>query len=234
MPPRHRVLMIRQGHIEPQTIRCFVVHSRERSSAIWQFHVEDYRELMSINTAEPPEQARAQSPLFLVCVHGQRDKCCAKFGLPAFNGIRERVGHDVWQCSHVGGDRFAANVLWFPYGLYYGHVCPEDIHPLLDACLQRQVHIKTFRGRSCYRRPVQVGEYFVRGKSGVIGVDQLNLLGAERLSPTRWRTRFLEADTTYTVEFRCVESHFSEYLSCGATEPKSVTQYELLDYSEIR
>jgi len=31
----------------------------------------------------------------------------------------------VWECSHVGGDRFAANVLVAPSGLLYGSV-PED------------------------------------------------------------------------------------------------------------
>jgi hypothetical protein len=232
MPPRHRVLMIRQGYLKAKIIRCFVVHSLERSPAIRQFDIEDYRELTSLNTSEPSDGGRTQSPLFLVCVHGERDKCCAKFGLPVFHDVRERVGHDVWQCSHVGGDRFAANVLWFPYGLYYGHVSSEDVHPLLDACLERKVHLKNLRGRSCHLRQAQAGEYFVRMKSGVMGVAQLNLLDAERLSPDRWRTRFSESGRTYSVEMRCVESHSKEYLSCRADEPRSVTQYELVDYSE--
>jgi len=231
LPPRHRVLLIRREYVRPNRIRCFVVHSRERSSTSWEFEMEDYGEMLAIDVANPPEQDRTETPFFLVCTHGRHDKCCSKFGLPAFRAIRERVGHDVWQCSHVGGDRFAANVLWFPYGLYYGHVCPQDIDPLLDASLRHQVHMKNFRGRSCYRRPAQVGEYFVRGHSGVVGLDQLNLTDMEKLSPTHWRTRFSESGSIYTAEFRCLKNHFSEYLSCAATEPKPVTQYELLDYS---
>jgi len=196
--------------------------------------MEDYGELLAIDVAHPPEQARSESPLFLVCAHGRHDKCCSKFGLPAFHAIHERVGDDVWQCSHVGGDSFAANVLWFPYGVYYGHVCPQDIDPLLEASRQRRLHLKNLRGRSCYRRPAQVGEYFVRGKSGVLGLDQLNFMGMEKLSSTHWKIRFSESGSTYTAELRCVEKHLGEHLSCAAAGPKPVTQYELLDYSELR
>jgi len=59
--------------------------------------------------------------IIFVCVHGQRDACCARFGYTVFSELRE-LGTNVRQCSHVGGDRFAANMLKFPEGDCFGHL----------------------------------------------------------------------------------------------------------------
>ena len=32
----------------------------------------------------------------------------------------------MWQSSHIGGDRFAGNVVFLPEGLYYGRVEPAE------------------------------------------------------------------------------------------------------------
>ena len=234
MPLRHRVLLIRQGHTNMGRLRCFVVHSREHSSAIWEFQIEHYEELLNIDVDGPSEQFRVDHSLYLVCTDGRHDKCCSKYGLPAFRTIQERMGHSAWQCSHVGGDRFAANVLLFPFGLYYGQVCPKDVDPLLDSSLRHQIYLKNLRGRSCYQRPAQVGEYFVRRESGLIGLDQLKLIGVEKVSSTCWRTHFSESASIFTAEFLSAENPFREYLTCAATTPKSSTRYELLNYSEQR
>jgi hypothetical protein len=234
MPLGHRALLIRQGHSNKSRLRCFVVHSREHSSAIWEFRIEDYEELLNVDVQVPSEQCRVDQSLYLVCTDGRHDKCCSKYGLPAFRTIQERMGPSAWQCSHVGGDRFAANVLIFPFGLYYGQVCPSDVDPLLDSSLRRQIYLKNLRGRSCYQRPAQVGEYFVRRESGLIGLDQLKLIGVETIGSTHWRTHFSESASIFTAEFLCAESPFREFLTCAATTAKASTKYELLNYSEKR
>ena len=76
-------------------------------------------------------QARPEKMLgeifYAVCTHGRHDKCCAKFGSRVCRAFRQEVGERAWECSHVGGDRFAGNVVVFPYGIYYGRVGPEDV-----------------------------------------------------------------------------------------------------------
>ncbi len=57
-----------------------------------------------------------QGPLFLVCVHGRRDVCCAVRGRPVARVLAARWPRQTWECSHLGGDRFAANVLVVPDG----------------------------------------------------------------------------------------------------------------------
>ena len=109
----------------------FVVRCRERAPFAVRLRLEKYFDVLGYDLAavaagedlqggEPCEE-----PLFLVCTHGRRDKCCAKFGLPVYNALRDGAGAAVWQSSHVGGDRFAGNLVCFPHGLFYAHTTPE-------------------------------------------------------------------------------------------------------------
>ena len=54
---------------------------------------------------------------------------------------------DVWECSHLGGDRFAANVLVLPHGFYYGQV-PGDGAELVAAHERGEVALPWLRGRA--------------------------------------------------------------------------------------
>jgi hypothetical protein len=59
-------------------------------------------------------------PVLLVCAHGVHDACCAIRGRPVATALDQRWPGQVWECSHVGGDRFAPNVVVLPDGFYYG------------------------------------------------------------------------------------------------------------------
>lgn len=50
-----------------------------------------------------------QVPTFLVCTHGKKDTCCAELGRPIMNAVTSVEETDMWECTHIGGDRFAAN-----------------------------------------------------------------------------------------------------------------------------
>ncbi|HET6740591.1 MAG TPA: sucrase ferredoxin, partial [Kribbella sp.] len=63
-------------------------------------------------------------PVYLVCTHGRHDACCAVRGRPVAAALASAYPERTWECSHIGGDRFAANVVVLPHGLFYGHVPP--------------------------------------------------------------------------------------------------------------
>jgi hypothetical protein len=67
-----------------------------------------------------PLTAVSTEPVLLVCAHGVHDACCAIRGRPVAAALDERWPGQVWECSHVGGDRFAPNVVVLPDGFYYG------------------------------------------------------------------------------------------------------------------
>src|SRR5208282_2115670 len=80
-------------------------------------------ELEGLAAGNPPGVgAPTGGPVFLVCTHGRRSVCCARFGAPLAQALAARHPGQVWETTHVGGHRFAANLVILPYGLYYGPV----------------------------------------------------------------------------------------------------------------
>ena len=82
-------------------------------------------------STEPPGGGweHVQESLILVCTNGRHDQCCANLGRPLVRALRDSPWADrVWECSHIGGDRFAANVVVLPDSLYFGRVEP-DVSP---------------------------------------------------------------------------------------------------------
>ena len=102
--------------------------------------------------------------ILLICTHGKRDKCCAKFGPPVFNILSKKLlDFEVYQSSHVGGDRFAANVIWLPYGLCFGHV-QTALNDFAESLHQELVLLKIFRGSVSFPSAAQYLEGVVREK----------------------------------------------------------------------
>lgn len=115
----------------------------------------------------PTGARRVEETTLWVCVHGKRDRCCAKFGVPVYEAASRLEDVDVWQTSHLGGHRFAATLLCLPSGLCYGRVQAADVAPLVRNHGQGRVHdLSLFRGRSCWSAPGQAAVHFVRAHVG--------------------------------------------------------------------
>jgi len=90
---------------------------------------------------------RDDAPLYLVCAHSKHDTCCALRGRPVAAAIAAHRPGRVWECSHLGGDRFAANVLVLPSGLLYGRVLPFATEEFVAAAEAGEVIGALLRGR---------------------------------------------------------------------------------------
>jgi hypothetical protein len=155
-----------------------------------------YPDLIGLDFADPGDAV--DHPLLLVCTHGKHDACCARYGLPAYEAMRELVDEGwVWQCSHVGGDRFAGNVVCLPEGVYYGRVDAGDALALLDEHFAGRVHLDLYRGRSCYSFRVQAAERAVRASSGMLRLGDLELRST---SPILFRAGGREYEVEVLVE----------------------------------
>lgn len=119
-------------------------------------------------------------PLYLVCTHGRHDRCCAIAGRPVAAELARLRPEAAWECSHIGGDRFAGNLLVLPYGLYYGYVDPADVEAIVAATERREVHLPLFRGRSSDQPPVQAARIAVQADLGLTEIDALELLSSAR------------------------------------------------------
>lgn len=226
--PSHRQLFIRQTHKRSAITRCFIVRSSESDPSIAR---------VDVPTCDGPisdlDAAGAQpviDPMFLVCTHGNHDKCCAKFGLPVFHAARKESREQAWQCSHVGGDRFAGNLLCFPHGIYYGHVTPADTPRLIDSYRQGAIDLKHYRGRCCYSKSVQAAEYFIRAETGLTGIADLRLEHVIR--GESWTVRFRGAGRSYEAGIR-TRQEFPQLLTCKAERQNPILRYELAAFREI-
>jgi hypothetical protein len=98
-------------------------------------------------------------PVFLVCTHGKRSACCARLGAPLAQTLAARHPGQVWETTHVGGHRFAANLVILPHGLYYGPVGVGPAAAAIDAYQRGSVLPDRYRGRAGQPRAVQEAEH---------------------------------------------------------------------------
>lgn len=237
-----RVLFIKTDRARRDaSMSLFVIRCRERNPFVVRFGLEKYDDVRALDFGAVASGANLQGgvvtnePLYLVCTHGRRDKCCAKFGVPLFNSLIEHAGDSasVWQSSHLGGDRFAANLVCFPHGLFYAHTSEESGRFIAGEYGAGRVALDKFRGRACYAPHVQAAEYFVRAESGVAGVEDLRFLSSELIGETMWRVRFRAAEGARVHEARIQSrvSEFRNFITCHAEEEKTVPQFSLEEYS---
>jgi hypothetical protein len=239
--PRARVLFIKQERLRHDALSCFVVRSRERAPSIVKFTFSSYEELLEIDLCAVVAGdtlaggVRTDEPLYLVCTHGKRDKCCAKFGYALYKSLREGEERErVWQSSHVGGDRFAANLICFPHGLFYAHVTEETGRTILSEYEdgRRLVLRAGYRGRTCYPYPVQAAEFFIRSETGIDAVGELRYRRHERTGEKSWLVKFSEtgAGQIHEAHIAARTSEFHNYITCNSANEQRVIQYVLESY----
>jgi hypothetical protein len=118
-------------------------------------------------------------PMFLVCTNGKRDACCALRGRALMTSLSVAYAESVWECTHLGGHRFAGNLVCLPDGYVYGRVSAADGPSLVAAYLDGRVVASVLRGRSAWPAPAQVAEIVLREHAELGEVDAVRLIGAD-------------------------------------------------------
>lgn len=156
-----RILLIRQErhHRDERTIiiatptgMCGGVTHDVREALDWDWrHIAD---------GVPPDFGSTMRNATLICTNGKRDQCCAIEG----RALIERYGHDasVWECTHIGGHRYAPVVLDLPSGLVFGRMTPAD----LDELSAGRVPLDRLRGSSFQHPAAQAADAAYRAASG--------------------------------------------------------------------
>jgi hypothetical protein len=164
-----------------------------------------------------------------VCTQGAHDPCCAVFGRPVAAALAVSHPDLTWEISHIGGDRFAANVLVLPGGHYLGRVPPAQAADVLDALLAGRRPSPYYRGRIVWRTAVQAAQELVAQRLGETGLDDLPPRQIEQLRPLVWRVSFDRPDGTVVtadVEERVGEEPLR--LTCRALDDHIVASWQLL------
>jgi len=201
--------------------------------------------LTSADSATGPQR------LALVCTNGKRDQCCAVRGRPVAAAIAA-AGWDTWECSHLGGHRFAATIMLLPTGDMFGWLDPESASEILRRFDAGQLVLSNYRGRcgqpaevqaALHIAAVRLGDY----RRGAVQVSSLRHLPAG--AGTGWPEGFADAGDSWEVEVTH-RPHSSQetayritltrcrlaptYLSCADDKPKAETRYEAVAFARIR
>lgn len=174
--------------------------------------VPRYQYLADIDPTELPMQ-QDQAPLYFVCTNGQRDNCCALYGLPLYRRLAELVGTRAWQISHVGGHRYAPNVLVVPTPTLYGRVDAEAAEGFVEAVEGGAVPMQYLRGRTDLAPEAQVAVASVEGACSVTHKQ------GERITLATERGE-------QVVTVRRSQESYSVIPSCGV-EPEEVSPLTL-------
>jgi hypothetical protein len=142
---------------------------------VWGSFAAD-RELLDLDP-DAPNGRPSSEPVYAVCAHGRHDMCCAIDGRPIAAALDLLAPGRVFECSHVGGDRFAANVLVLPTGQLYGRV--TDAAGLAAASERGQVLPDLLRGRIGLPAPEQAALVHAQRMLALTGTGQLQVLGSE-------------------------------------------------------
>lgn len=227
-----RVLLIRRpGRVRSGRRQCFLAHTGTRSSWLESFDVDDPAELVSLDLTraqapEPPGICRRQDrPICLVCTHGRHDACCADLGRPVVRALTATGLDDVWETSHVGGDRFAGNLVSLPDGSYFGRVQPEEAPALVADLRQGVLRLDRYRGRSCHPPIVQAAELATRQATGVADLDGVWLERAERAGEDRVHATFGRRDGTPVAVEVVRRSEIGAKLTCAALRATPLWSY---------
>jgi hypothetical protein len=173
-------------------------------------------------------------PVLAVCTHGRHDACCAERGRPLAAALAADPDHaaDVWECSHIGGDRFAGNLLVLPHGLYYGGLDVADALEVARATAEGRLVLDRLRGRSSLPMPVQAAEIALRR-----ALDETRLAAVTALDHERdgglVTARFAVGDREYVVTVRAGTSDEPHRLTCQAVRASPVPRFDVVDVQQM-
>ena len=222
-----RVLLVRRHRQRGQDgVRVFAARPEAQRPWVETAVLDSHHDVLDLDfealaAGRSPGLEPHPDALFCVCTHGRHDACCAERGRPVAAELSRTHPEQTWEISHLGGDRFAANLLVLGAGLGYGRVTAEVAPGIAETHLAGRITPEHFRGRATWPMPVQAAELAVRRALDVWEVDALRL--------DSWaggRARFEVAGDLHDVE---VSRSLGEphRLTCGSQHDDPVPSYRI-------
>ena len=185
-----KLLLIRRpGEKRVADVRRWAVYDARLRRSLWGTWSaeEDLSSLVEAVAATPSDDWTAE-PIVLVCTHARHDACCGVRGRPVAAAVAEAHGDVAWECTHVGGHRFAANLVLPLDGTYYGHLDPASVVDVIGAHLAKsEVSAEHLRGFSWMSQAAQAVAVEAHRRWGPAGPADVVSAVAEALGPDAWR-----------------------------------------------
>ncbi|MBA2954735.1 sucrase ferredoxin [Nocardioides sp. CGMCC 1.13656] len=232
---RAKVLLIRRFSSKPDGpgLRVFAAYADPVAPRLESGTLADPREVLDLDLAALREGgssglAAYDGSLFCVCTNGRHDACCAERGRPVAQALDRAHPEETWEVSHIGGDRFAANLVVLPHGLYYGRLDVPSSLAVAGAHLAGELDLDHLRGRSSWPMPVQAAEIHLRRELGATRVDDV-VLRERVLDGDFTSASFSVAGGTYAVVVRTIrDQRTAARLTCKAVRDNPVPRHEVI------
>ena len=163
-----------ERNLRPRTM--FIKHRRRPTDPLQLFLLRDgvtrhvslgtYDELGDVDAFDESLPTFEQS-LYMVCTHGKRDLCCSRLGLQTWRKLDELSGGRAWQTTHLGGHRYAPNVVTLPSGRSYGRVRHDVVESFFQAIENDDIAEPFLRGNSSLPPDAQVHEAEMIRRGGI-------------------------------------------------------------------
>jgi (2Fe-2S) ferredoxin len=184
-------------------------------------------DLDGVSRGEAPDWTPVAGPLFGVCTHGRHDACCAERGRPVAAALSGSHPGQTWEISHMGGDRFAANMVVLPEGLYYGRMEPGTASQVASLHEEGRVDIERLRGRASQPMPVQYAEIALRRHLEEDRLDAIRLV--RRHGPT---SVFAREGLEWAVTVRKTTRGEAQ-MTCSLERLSPVPVFEVLSIRQV-
>jgi len=237
---RAKILLIRRFSSEPSSsdgLRVFAAQADPVAPRLESGLVGDPREVLDLDLAALRHGGTTGLPaydgeIYCVCTNGRHDACCAERGRPVAKALAAAHPEETWEVSHIGGDRFAGNMVVLPHGLYYGRLDPDGALAAVAAHRSGRLDLDRLRGRSSHPMPVQAAEVALRRELGLTGLDDLRLAGVTSDGDVT-RAVFSTPSSGYAVRVRTTRSPDSAArLTCTAARPEPPISHAVLEIAE--
>ena len=170
------------------------------------------------------------APLLAVCTHGRHDACCAELGRPAALALAQGPHADnVWETSHIGGDRFAGNLVVLPRGLYYGGLDATSAVAVADATAAGEVLLDHLRGRSDLPMGAQAADVALRHELGLTGWDDVLVRSVQVEGDLTTARLDVAGHGPREVVVRRTMGDTAHQLTCSARRANAVPRHEVLE-----
>ena len=230
-----RPLLIRRAGGRSEGARqVFVVSSAPAAAWVRRVEVDDAADVLDLDLeslagGEPVAGEPVDGPLLLTCTNGRHDACCAEYGRGVAAVLDDAFPGRAWECSHIGGDRFAANVLCLPEGIYYGRVTPAAAVGIANLHAAGSISLPHYRGRSVWPFDVQAAETLLRQHLGADGIDEVVPATVRRPEPGVVDVELIRGERRWRVELDVIPDPAPQRLTCGGTRPGHPPRYEIRD-----
>ena len=166
-----------------------------------------------------------------VCTHSGRDACCAVLGRELIDrsipNSPDALSHLVWECSHIGGHRFAPTALLAPINTVVGRCEASTIHDWVAA---GTIRAGCIRGASWLDPQAQAAQAYILSENPELQTPDIHIELTE-VGSSSYRVTAQDG-RSWMVHLASVQLDLTRPDSCGG-EPTMGTKFVITHCDQL-